>query len=97
LRPFDDLAQQRSDRHRLAVLGGNVRQHACGRRRHLDRHLVGFELDQRLIDGNRIACMLEPFADGCFGDGLAERRHADLSHGANPHDYRRRSTQDGSP
>jgi hypothetical protein len=26
--------------------------------------------------------MLEPFADRCLGDGFAERRHSDLSHGA---------------
>ena len=47
-------------------------------RRHLDRHLVGLELDQRLVGGDRIARLLEPFADGRLGHGFAQRRHADL-------------------
>ena len=33
----------------LAVLGGDLGQHAGGRRGHFDRHLVGLELDQRLV------------------------------------------------
>ena len=62
-------------------LAAIVAQHAGGRRRHLDRHLVGFELDQRLVDRDRIARLLEPLADGRLGHELAERRHADFSHG----------------
>ena len=50
---FLDLAEQRADRDRLAVLGGDLAEHAGGGRRHLDRHLVGLELDQRLVDRDR--------------------------------------------
>ena len=77
---FLDLAEQRADRDRLAILGGDLAEHAGGRRRHLDRHLVGFELDQRLVDRDGVARLLEPFADGRLGDRFAERGHADLSH-----------------
>ena len=55
-------------------------ERAGGGRRHLDRHLVGLELDQRLVDRDRIARLLEPFADGRLGDGFAERRDADFGH-----------------
>ena len=49
---FGDLAEQRADRDGLAVLDRDLGQHAGGRRRHFDGHLVGFELDQRLVDGD---------------------------------------------
>ncbi len=83
-RAFPDLTEQRADRDRLAVLGRDVAEHAGGRRRHLDRYLVGLELDQRLVDGDRIAGLLEPLADGRLGHRFAERGHADLSHGPHP-------------
>ena len=76
-----DLAKQRANRHRLAVLCGNRAEHPGGGRGHLDRHLVGLELHQWLINGDSVAGMLEPLADRCFGDRLPERGHADLSHG----------------
>ena len=79
---FLDLSEQRADGDRLAVLGRDVAEHAGGGRRHLDRHLVGLELDQRLVDRDRIARLLEPLADGRLGHGFAERGHADFSHGA---------------
>ena len=75
-----DLAEQRADRDGLAVLGGDLGEHAGGRRRHLDRHLVGLELDQRLVDRDGIARLLEPFADGRLGDGFAEGGNADFGH-----------------
>ena len=78
---FLDLAEQRADRDGLAVLRPrSLRQHAGGGRRHFDRHLVGFELDQRLVDGDGVARLLEPLADGRLGDGFAEGRNADLGH-----------------
>ena len=79
-RAFLDLAEQRADRDGLAVLGGDLGEHAGGRRRHLDRHLVGLELDQRLVDRDRIARLLEPLADRRLGHRFAERRNADFSH-----------------
>ena len=61
-------AEQRADRHRLTGLDGDLGQHAGGRRVDFERHLVGFELDQRLVGFDRVAALLEPFADGRFGD-----------------------------
>src|SRR6185437_3794001 len=77
---FGDLSEQRADRDRLAVLGGDLAERAGGRRRDLDRDLVGLELDQRFIDRHGIAGLLEPAADGGLGHGLAERRNTNFSH-----------------
>src|SRR5947199_149486 len=53
----------------------------AGGRRHFHRHLVGFKLDQRLIDFHRIALRLEPFPDRRLCDRFTQLRHADfLSH-----------------
>ncbi len=77
---FLDLAEQCADRDGFAVLGRDFRQHAGGGRRHLDRHLVGFQFDHRLVGGDGVAGVLEPFADGRLGDGFAEGGYADFSH-----------------
>ena len=82
-RAVGDLTEQRADRDRLAVLGGDRAEHAGGRRRDLDRHLVGLELDQRLVDRDRIARLLEPLADRRLGHRFAERGHADVGHASN--------------
>ena len=75
-----DLTEQRADRDGVAVLRRDLAEHAGRGRRHLDRHLVGLEFDQGLVDGDGIAGFLEPLADGGFGDGLAECRNADFGH-----------------
>ena len=79
-RAFLDLAEHGADPDRVAGLGRDVAEHAGGRRRHLQRDLVGFEFDQRLVDRDRLAGLLEPLADGRFGDAFAQRGDADLSH-----------------
>src|ERR1700722_11473326 len=79
-----DLTKQRADRNGLAILGGDFAQRARGRRRDFDSDLVGFKLDQGLIDRNGLAGLLEPTADGGFGHGFAERRNANFSHGLLP-------------
>src|SRR6185436_10629733 len=81
---FLDLTEQRADRDGLAVLRGNLAKRSGGGRRHLDGHLVGLELDDRLVDRDGIARFLEPFANGRLGDGLAQRRDADFSHDGAP-------------
>ena len=48
-------------------------------RRHLDGHLVGLELDHRLVGGDGVAHLLEPLADRRLGDALAQRGHPDVS------------------
>ena len=52
-----------------------LRQGAGDRGRDLGVDLVGGDLEQRLVDLDRVALGLEPAGDGALGDGLAERRH----------------------
>src|SRR6185437_1511237 len=77
---FGDRTEQRADSNGGAVLGRDVAEHAGGGRRHFQRHLVGLELDERLVDRDRVARLLEPFADGRFGDRFAKGGDADVSH-----------------
>ena len=79
-----DLSEQRADGNGLAVLGGDLAEHAGGRRRDFDGDLVGLELDQGLVHRHGIAGLLEPAADRGLGHGLAERRNANVSHGIFP-------------
>src|ERR1700736_5874300 len=83
-RAIADLSEQRADRDRLAILGGDFAEDPRRRRRHLDGDLVGLELDQGLVHRHGVAGLLEPAADGGLGHGLAERRNANFSHGLFP-------------
>ncbi len=76
--PFADPAEHRADREAHPLLGDDLGQGSGRRRRDFDIDLVGFELDQRLVDGDRLTRMLEPFRDRRLGDQLAEARHLDL-------------------
>ncbi len=75
---FADLAQERADLDRLAVLDHDFAEHAGSGRRHFDRHLVGLELDQRLIRRHLIARLLEPLRDGRLRHRFAQRGHANF-------------------
>ena len=77
---FLDLAKQRADGDRVAVLHRYIGEHTGGRRRHFQCDLVGFKFDQRLVHCHRVARLLEPFADGRFGHRFAEGGHANVSH-----------------
>src|SRR5947208_1760061 len=59
-----DLTEQRTDGNGFTVLGGDLAEHAGGRRRNLDGDLVGLELNQGLVDRHGVAGLLEPTADG---------------------------------
>ena len=50
---------------------------------HLDGDLVGFELAQGLVDGDRVAGLHQPLGDGCLGDRFTQSRNLDLD----GHDY----------
>ena len=75
---FLDRSQHRADADGRALLHLDVGENAGRRCRHLHRHLVGLELDQRLIGLDGVARLLEPLADRRLGHGFAQRRHFDL-------------------
>ena len=76
-------AQQRADRHCVALFGDNLAERAAGRRIDLQRHLVGLQFDQRLVRLHGVAALLEPFADGRFGYRFAERGNTNFcGHGS---------------
>ena len=79
-RTVANLAEQGPHSDGLAILGGDLGEHAGGRRGHLDGHLVGLELHQRLVDRDGVARMLEPFSDSRLGHRFAERGNPDVSH-----------------
>ncbi len=67
-------------RDRLTFLDQDLGQRAFIRRRHLSVHLVGNDLDDRLVLVDMVARLLQPLADRALGDALAELRHLDLGH-----------------
>src|SRR5690606_33770996 len=73
-----DRSEPSADLDRPAFPGGDLLQGARRRRGHLGGDLVGLQLDNRLVDGDRVALLLEPPADGCLGYGLAECGYADF-------------------
>jgi hypothetical protein len=75
-----DGGEQGVDADGLALLGDDLGEHAGGGGGHLDGHLVGLELAEHLVLGDRLALLLEPGGDGGLGHALAERGHADLDH-----------------
>jgi hypothetical protein len=75
-----DLSEQCSNRNRLAVLGNDLRQNASRRRRYLDRHLVGLQLDQRFVGSHEIAAPFEPFPDGGLGYRFTKRGNPNFGH-----------------
>ncbi len=89
---------QQRPRHRLRIrIEHDLRKHACRRGRHFLRHLVGLELDQRIVLGNRVADRLEPRAHHRLGAFLLVG-NADFDQVSEPHqpvdlgaDARRRS------
>jgi hypothetical protein len=72
------------DVHGLAFGNADLRDDTAGRRRDLGVHLVGGDLEERLVAFDRFTNLLEPAGDCSFGHGLAELRHEDVSQRANP-------------
>ena len=75
---FVHITQQRADFDRVAFLGDDVAHGASRRRRHVNRDLVGFQADDRFVGGDGLTGLLEPLADGCFGNGFAQGRDVDF-------------------
>ena len=74
----DDLA----DGDGVAGVGEQLGERAGGRRGDLRVHLVGGDLDDRLVLGDAVAGLLGPLEDRALGDGLAHRGHLDLDDGS---------------
>ncbi len=74
----DDLA----DGHGVAGLGEQLRDRAGSWRGDLGVHLVGGDLDERLVLGDAVADGLRPLEDRALGDRLAHRGHLDLDDGS---------------
>ena len=67
-----DGAQLGADLDGLVLVGLDLEQRARDGGGDLGVDLVGGHLEQRLVDGDLVARLLEPAGDGAFGDGLAE-------------------------
>src|SRR3546814_602365 len=79
---FLDIGQESPYFYRVTLRNHQIAHDARHRRRHIHGHLVGFQADDRLIGGNRLAWLFQPLANGRFGNGFAEDRHFDFnSHG----------------
>ena len=89
---------QHRPRHRLGVsIEHNLRQHSRDRRRHFLRHLVGFELDQRIVDRDRVADLFQPRADDRLGAFLlVGTRTSIISESHQPLDLGADAAADGS-
>ena len=88
------------------AFGGDDRSQRAGRRgRHLERHLVGLKLDNRLVCGHRVAGGLDPARHRRVSNGLAEGWDSDFNRhgvaaslcgaGTTPSSYCRRPAQTG--
>ena len=72
-----DAGEGRTHRDGLVLLNQDLLQRAGHRGRDLGVDLVGGDLEERLIDLDRVADLLEPPGDGALGDALAELGHRD--------------------
>ena len=73
-----DARERGPDGDRLVLLDEDLLQDAGERRRDLGVDLVGRDLQQRLVDLDAVADVLEPAGDGALGDALAEFREDDV-------------------
>ena len=75
---FGDGAKNRARRYGLAFFHGDLGDDsACGRV-HFERDLIGLKFGNGFVGLDRIACLLEPLANGSFGDGLTQRGNNDF-------------------
>ena len=78
---FVQLADDIVNLHDIALGPVAFREHAGFERGHLDRNLIGLQLDERFARRDGVAFVLEPARDCSFGDGLAEGRNLYREHG----------------
>ncbi len=71
-------SEHRTRQDRLAFIHGDMRENAVSRRVDLKRDLVGLKLGHGLVGLHGIARLLEPLANGCFGNGFPQRGDNDF-------------------
>jgi hypothetical protein len=67
-----DDHERSADRDELTLLDEDARDRPGRRRGDLDRRLVGLDLDERIVLGDRLADLDEPAGDLALADALAE-------------------------
>ena len=83
-----DLGEHGADGHGVALGGVDLHDGAGGRGGDLGVDLVGRDLDEGLVLGDRVALLLVPFQDGALGDRVAHRRHDDFDRRVDRHQVR---------
>jgi hypothetical protein len=78
---FVDGEDLGADRDRGTFFYLKLLDHTCHRGRDLGVYLVGDDFGQRLVLLNGVAGLLEPLADGAFGDALAQLGHGNRGYG----------------
>ena len=73
-----DHGQHGAHLDRLVLRDDDLEKRAGHRRRNLGVDLVGGDLEQGLVDLDRVADLLEPAGHGALGDGLPESRQRDV-------------------
>ena len=76
-----DHCEPRPDVDRLALLDEDLADDAGAGARHLRVHLVGRDLEQRLVGGDRLTDLLQPLEDRALGHGDAHLGHDDVDDG----------------
>ena len=84
--PVGDPAENCADRDVGPLLGEDLGERPGGGRGNLEGHLVGFELGDRFVGGDRFARPLQPLRDGRLGDRFTEARDLDFGR----HEFLRR-------
>ena len=80
-----DRREQRPHLDRLALGDEDLLDDAAARARDLRVDLVGRDLEQRLVGGDRLARLLEPLRDRPLRDGNAHLGHDDFDRGSRGH------------
>ena len=73
-----DRGEHRADLHGVADRDGVLAHDAGDRRRHFDRDLVSLEAGDRLVDRDGVAGLLQPLAEGGFGDRFTQDGDGDF-------------------
>ena len=90
-----DPRERRADRHGFSCLHEDLDEHAVVGTGDLGVDLVRRHLEQRVVERDRVADLLEPAADRALGDRLAQLGHRDVVHDARSARRGRATSSDG--